>query len=116
MFLVYYAIVQYLELKCDRWDYSTCFAMTLSVVFPLRTIPNGRLSITTCFKHNVETMSFSTLFQRHISTLFQRHISTLKQRHISTLIRFNKIECLFNIEVQRCFNLYLPAGMPNTSL
>ena len=23
----------------------------------------------------------------------------------------NKIECLFNVEVRRCFNLYLPAGL-----
>ena len=25
-----------------------------------------------------------------------------KQHHISMLIRFNKIECLFNVEVRRC--------------
>ena len=37
-------------------------------------------------------------------------ISTLKQRHISTLILFNKIECLFIVEVRRCFNLNLSAG------
>ena len=47
----------------------------------------------------------STLKQCHISTLKQRHISTLKQRHISTLIRYNKIECLFNVEGRRCFNV-----------
>ena len=32
---------------------------------------------------------------------------TLFQRPISTLIRFNQIECLFNIEVRRCFNVVL---------
>ena len=47
----------------------------------------------------------STLKQRQISTLKQRHISTLKQRHISMLIRFNKIECIFNVEVRRYFNV-----------
>ena len=41
--------------------------------------------------------------------LKQRHISTLKQRHISTLIHFNKVECLFNVEVRHCFNFYLVA-------
>ena len=46
-----------------------------------------------------------SLKQRHNSTFKQRHISTLKQRHISTLIRFNKIEFHFNIEVRRCFNV-----------
>ena len=34
----------------------------------------------------------------------------MKQRQISTLIHFNKIECLFNGEIRRCFNLLLPAG------
>ena len=53
----------------------------------------------------------STLFQRHISTMKQIHISSLKQRRISTLIRFNKIGCLFNIEVRRCFNLFFLAGL-----
>ena len=46
-----------------------------------------------------------SLKQRHKSTFKQRHILTLKQRHISTLIRFNKIEFHFNIEVRRCFNV-----------
>ena len=38
-------------------------------------------------------------------SLKQRHNSTFKQRHIATLIRFNKIEFLFNIEIRRCFNV-----------
>ena len=48
---------------------------------------------------------FSTLKQRHISMLKQRYVSMLKQCQISTLIRLNKIECLFNVEVRRCFNV-----------
>ena len=59
-------------------------------------------------KHNVEQRQISTWKLRQISTL-KRQISTLKQRYISTLIRFNEIECLFNVEFRRCFNLYLPA-------
>ena len=34
---------------------------------------------------------------------------TLKECQISTLNHFNKIECLFNVDFRRCFNLYLPA-------
>ena len=57
----------------------------------------------------------STLKQRQISTSKQRQISkflTLKHRQISTLIHWfiKKIECLFNVEVWRCFNLYLSTG------
>ena len=55
----------------------------------------GTLRITTCFNP--------------FSTPFQRLNITLKQRQISTLIRFNKIEGRFNVEVRRYFNLYLPA-------
>ena len=69
--------------------------------FQIKKKLNGRLRITTCFQRRKNNQ---------FSTLKQRHISTLKQRQISTLIRFNKIECLLNVEVRRCFNLYLPAG------
>ena len=88
---------------------------------------NGRLRMTTCFQLR-ENNLFSTSFQRLNTTLnnvrFQRWInirfhiditldfnvettsdSTLKQRHISTLIRFNKIESIFNVKVRRCFNI-----------
>ena len=54
---------------------------------------------------NIETTSNFNVEQRQIPTLKQR------QRHVSILIRYNKIECLFNVEVRRCFSLYLPAGI-----
>ena len=47
----------------------------------------------------------STLIKRQISTLKKCQIRTLKQRQISMLIRLNKIKCLFNVEVRRCFNV-----------
>ena len=59
---------------------------------------------------NIKVYTQTELKQSQISTLKQRQISMLKQRQISTFIRFNKIECLFNVEVRRYFNLYLHAG------
>ena len=74
-------------------------------------------------KHNVETMSvlnIETTSYFKVETISYFNVKTtsyfnvytsdfnVRQCKISTLIRFNKIESLFNVEVRRCFNLYLP--------
>ena len=56
------------------------------------------------------------LENKPFSMSFERLNITLRQRQFSTSIHFSKTECLFNVEVsltfiQRCFNLYLPAGL-----
>ena len=43
----------------------------------------------------------------HFLTSIQRLNITLKPCHISTWIQFNKIECIFNVEVRHCFNVFL---------
>ena len=115
-------------LQYDLWDYSAWVATTLSDYSTMYIVKGKRnklkvgdysllstsgkqpsFNVVLTSKHNVEQRQISTLKLRQISTFKQRHIPMLKQRHISTLIRFNEIECLFNVEVRRCFNLYLPS-------
>ena len=81
----------------------------LTITFKQRQISKlKQLQISTLKQRQISTLKISTLKQRHISMLKYRQILTLKQSQILSFIHFNKIKYLFNVEVRRCFNLYLP--------
>ena len=55
--------------------------------------------------NNVRFQRWNNVRVQRWNVIFQRCFNVIFQRLISTLIRFNNIECLFNIEVRLCFNV-----------
>ena len=111
--LNYKCLLQCIAVNGDSWWYieHTSLFLTLilgrdveQLIFNVETIllisTSGKQPISTSFQHlNI------TLKQFQIAMFKQRQISILKQRQISTLIHFNEIQCLFNVEIRRCFNV-----------
>ena len=100
---------------------------TLSDVFhyhtSLCTIPNGWLEITNCLNitliNNVRFQLWNNVrFQRWNNVIFQRCFNVIFQRvfstsyfnvettsYFNTWFVLNKIECLFDMKVRRCYNV-----------